>query len=126
MPLLLIFLFPVLMLGHIIMYSSNISIGTYNIYMCYIHYTLLRVCVMGVGLMWTLSVFLQWNRTDEYIVLGSKSVQSNCTTLPHMAIGSADTSLLPKGKICMDNSSLLSNNSARQWYRYTSVPREAC
>ncbi len=42
-----------------------------------------------------------------------------------MGIDSANPSQPPNGEICMDKSQLLSNNPARQKYRYTSVPIEA-
>ncbi len=77
---------------------------------------------MGVGLMWTWSLFLHWSRIDEFM-LGLKSVDELCHS-PPMGIGSADTSQLPKGEICMDKSLNLASNSDRQWYRYTSVPIE--
>ncbi len=36
----------------------------------------LGFCLVGVGLMWTWSLFLHWSRNDEF-VLGLKSVDQN-------------------------------------------------
>jgi hypothetical protein len=59
-------------------------------------------CMVGVGLMWTWSLFFHWSRIDEF-VLGLKSVDELCHS-PPMGISSADTSQPPKGEICMDKS----------------------
>ncbi len=69
----------------------------------------LGYCLVGVGLMWTWSLFLHWSRIDEF-VLGLKSVDELCHS-PPMGI---DTSQLPKGEICMDKSLKLPSNPARQ------------
>jgi hypothetical protein len=45
---------------------------------------------VGVGLMWTWSLFLHWSRIDEFM-LELKSVDELCHS-PPMGIGSADTS----------------------------------
>jgi hypothetical protein len=57
-------------------------------------------------------LFLHWSRIDEF-VLGLKSVDELCHS-PPMGIGSANTSQLPKGEICMDKSLELPSNPARQ------------
>ena len=59
-------------------------------------------CLVGVGLMWTWSLFLHWSRIDEF-VFGLKSVDELCQS-PPMGISSADTSQPPKREICMDKS----------------------
>jgi hypothetical protein len=56
--------------------------------------------LVGVGLMWTWSLFLHWSRIEEFVIyIGS--VDELCHS-PPMGIGSADTSQPPKGEICMD------------------------
>jgi hypothetical protein len=62
----------------------------------------LGFCLVGVGLMWTWNLFLNWNRIDEF-VLGLKSVDELCHS-PLMGIGSADNSQPLRGEICMDKS----------------------
>ncbi len=55
----------------------------------------LEFCLVGVGLMWTWSLFLHWSTIDEF-VLGLKSVDELCHS-PPMGIGSADTSQTAHG-----------------------------
>jgi hypothetical protein len=62
----------------------------------------LGFCLVDVGLMRTWSLFLPWSRIYEF-VLGLKLVDKLCHS-PTSGFGSANTSLPPKGEICMDKS----------------------
>jgi hypothetical protein len=62
----------------------------------------LGFCLVGVGLMWTWSLFLHWSRIDEFL-LGLKSVGELCHS-PPMGIGSADTiANRPRGRFAWTN-----------------------
>jgi hypothetical protein len=47
-------------------------------------------CLVGVGLMWTWSLFLHWSKIDEF-VLGLKLADELCHSPPIGIDGSADT-----------------------------------
>jgi hypothetical protein len=63
----------------------------------------LRFCLVGVGLMWTWSLFLHWSRIDEF-VLGLKSVDELCHSHP-MGTGNADANQPSKGGFAWTNPS---------------------
>jgi hypothetical protein len=77
-------------------YSVEHILGIVHTILC------LGFCLVGVGLMWTWSLFLHWSRIDEF-VLGLKSKDELCHS-PPKGTGSADTSQPPKGEICKDKS----------------------
>jgi hypothetical protein len=74
----------------------------------------------GVDVKWSGVVFVFWSCIDGIVV--NVKVSRVLEPFSPMGIYSTDTNQPPNGEICMDKSQLLSNNPARQKYRYTSVP----
>ncbi len=74
--------------------------------------------------MWSgMEACLFWICIDVIVV--RVKVNREIVPLPNIGIDSVDTSQQPNGEICMVKSHSLLNNTARQYYRYTSVLIEA-
>ncbi len=68
-----------------------------------VHSIFIISCFVGVGLMWTWSLFLHWSRIDEFVI-GLNSADELCH-FPPMGIGSVEWTLAnrPRGRFAWTN-----------------------